>query len=249
MGEGVAILEADVSCRRGEFVLEARFALRSPWTVLFGPSGAGKTTLLRVIAGLTPPARGRVVLGGRVLTDTSAAVSVEPGIAGDCRRIGFVTQQAALFPHLTARVNVEFGLGSWRRDERGARTAEMLRLFDAEALAERRPAALSGGERQRVALARALAPRPELLLLDEPFAALDATARAAMIETLRASGVPVIYVSHDLADAWQTNAEALVLDAGRIVAHGEARQVLAGYRERLLEQLGAGVLREVKSSS
>jgi ABC-type sulfate/molybdate transport systems ATPase subunit len=233
-----AFLEADILYRRGGFALEARFALRTPWTVLFGPSGAGKTTLLRVLAGFAIPERGHVVLAGRVLTDTTAHTTIPPGIGEERRRIGFVTQQAALFPHLTARANVAFGLASLDRSTRDARVAEMLRLFDAEALADRRPAALSGGERQRIALARALAPRPGLLLLDEPFAALDAPARAAMIEKLRGSGVPVLYVSHDLADAWQTNADALVLEAGRVIAQGEARSVLADYRKRLLAQLG-----------
>jgi molybdate transport system ATP-binding protein len=237
--DSAALLAADISYRRGAFTLEARFALRSPWTVLFGPSGAGKTTLLRVLAGLTAPQRGRVVLKGRVLTDTAARIRIGPGIDASRRRISFVTQQAGLFPHLTARANVAFGLASLRRQDREQRVAEMLRLFHAEALADRRPDALSGGERQRIALARALAPRPDLLLLDEPFAALDAAARVALIETLRACGAPVIYVSHDLADAWQTNAEALVLEAGRLVAQGDARVVLARYRERLLAQLGA----------
>ncbi len=213
--------------------------LRAPWTVLFGPSGAGKTTLLRVIAGLAAAERGRLTLHGRVLTDTAKGIAVAPGTGAAQRRIGFVTQQAALFPHLTARANVAFGLTSLAPSARQARVAEMLRLFGAEALAERRPAALSGGERQRVALARAVAPEPELLLLDEPFAALDVTARVAMIEALRTSGVQVLYVSHDLADAWQTNANAIVLESGQVVAQGEARVVLADYRSQLLAQLGA----------
>ncbi len=232
-----AILEVEVVSRRAEFVVEASFALCSPWTVLFGPSGAGKTTLLRFIAGLAPAMSGRVALGGRVLTDIAARVTVAPGIAKNCRRIGFVTQQAALFPHLSARENVGFGLASLRRAERESRTEEMLRLFGAEELADRKPGALSGGERQRIALARALAPQPELLLLDEPFAALDAASRKAMVDALRAGEVPVLYVSHDLADAWRMNAYALVLEAGRIVGQGEARVVLAEYRQRLLAQL------------
>jgi molybdate transport system ATP-binding protein len=229
------VVKVDVRLRRGGFGLEARFELASEWTVLFGPSGAGKTTLLRILSGLLAPDQGRVLLGQRVLTDTDAGVAVEPGQ----RRIGFVTQQAALFPHLTARANVAFGLHALGRDEREARVAEMLELFDAASLAERRPGALSGGEKQRIALARALAPRPELLLLDEPFAALDLAAKSAIVEKLRASGVPVLYVSHALADAWQMNADAIVLEAGQIAAQGPARAVLAPYRERLLEQLGA----------
>ncbi len=236
------MLRADVRFNRGPFVLEARFALRSSWTVLFGASGAGKTTLLRILSGLIAPDRGRIFLGQRVLVDTDSRLTVAPGL----RRIGFVTQQATLFPHLTARANVAFGLHAVPGDRREARVSEMLRLFEAESLADRKPERLSGGEKQRVAMARALAPDPELLLLDEPFAALDATAKSAIAENLRTSGVPVLYVSHDLADAWQMNADAIVLEAGRIAAQGPARTVLAPYRERVLEQLGACAASEIR---
>lgn len=235
------LLEVDVRHSRGKFELEAHFELRSDWTVLFGPSGAGKTTLLRILAGLVAPNRGRVALRQRMVLDTDKQLTVAPGQ----RRIGFVTQQAALFPHLTARTNIAFGLHEWERGARVARIAEMLRLFEAASLADRRPSELSGGEQQRIALARALAPSPKLLLLDEPFAALDVAAKRAIVENLRASGVPVLYVSHDLADAWQMNADAVVLEDGRIEARGPARDVLAPYRERVLEQLGIGAASEL----
>jgi molybdate transport system ATP-binding protein len=235
------VLEADVHVSRDGFRLEARFELGPDWTVLFGPSGSGKTTLLRILSGLLAPDRGRIALRGRVLTDTAARVNVPPGE----RRIGFVTQQAALFPHLGGRANVAFGLrGLGRESEQ--RVAEMLELFDAASFADRRPAALSGGEQQRIALARALAPQPELLLLDEPFAALDLTTKSAIVEKLRASGVPVLYVSHALADAWEMNADAIVLEAGRITSMGAARDVLAPYRERLLERLGASAVSDAR---
>jgi len=236
------MLEADVRFSRGAFVLEARFELRSSWTVLFGPSGTGKTTLLRILSGLIAPDSGRISLGQRVLVDTDSRLTVAPGL----RRIGFVTQHAALFPHLTARANVAFGMHSLTGERREARVAEMLRLFEGESLADRKPERLSGGEKQRIAMARALAPRPELLLLDEPFAALDAAAKSAIAENLRASGVPVLYVSHDLADAWQMNADAIVLEAGRIKAEGPARTVLAPYRERVLEKLAVGAASELE---
>ncbi|MBV8115612.1 MAG: ATP-binding cassette domain-containing protein [Silvibacterium sp.] len=238
----VPILEAEVQFVRAELRLEAQFELRSDWTVLFGPSGAGKTTLLRILSGLLPPDRGRISLGGRVLTDTATHVNVPPGQ----RRIGFVTQQPALFPHLTGRANISFGLGTFGRAESEQRIDEMLELFDATSFANRRPAALSGGEQQRIALARALAPQPELLLLDEPFAALDIATKSAIVEKLHASGVPVLYVSHALADAWEINADAVVLEAGRIASTGAARDVLAPYRDRLLEQLGGGVASDAR---
>ena len=236
------MLEADVELRRREFRLEAHFELGPGWTVLFGPSGSGKTTLLRILSGLLTPDRGRIALGGRVLANTAARVNVPPGE----RRIGFVTQQAALFPHLTGRANIAFGLQGLSRDRCEQRVAEMLELFDATGFADRRPVALSGGEQQRIALARALAPQPELLLLDEPFAAMDLATKSAIVEKLHASGVPVLYVSHALADAWQMNADAIVMEAGRVEAQGPAREVLAAHRERLLEQLGAAALSDAR---
>lgn len=230
------MLKAEVQFRREGFELDVCFMLGTSWTVLFGPSGAGKSTLLRILSGLLAADRGYISLGERILTHTYSGLQVGPGK----RRIGFVTQQAALFPHLTARANIAFGLHALQHEERDARVGEMLALFDAASLADRKPGALSGGEKQRIALARALAPRPELLLLDEPFAALDLAAKGTIVEKLRASNVPVLYVSHDLADAWQMNADAIVLEAGKIRSRGPARAVLAPYREQLLAQLGAG---------
>jgi ABC-type sulfate/molybdate transport systems ATPase subunit len=228
-----ALLDAAIEYRRGGFALQAEFALRSQWTVLFGASGAGKTTLLRILAGLVQPSNGSICMGNKQLLDTARHVSVAPGSRG----IGFVPQQTALFPHLTARENLAFGLHRWTHVARQARIEELLRLFAIEAMADRKPKQLSGGERQRVALAQALAPRPELLLLDEPFNALDMRSRAAIMETLQTIAVPVLYVSHDLADAWQINADALLLEAGRIAAQGETRTVLASQRDQLLAQL------------
>src|SRR6185437_3352228 len=210
------------------------FALRAQWTVLFGASGAGKTTLLRVLAGLTAPASGSIQLGGVSLLDTSRKLALAPRQ----RKSGFVLQQAALFPHLNARQNIAFGLHQWTRPARETRVEELLRLLGIEALAPRKPRQLSGGERQRVAVAQALAPRPELLLLDEPFNALDAPSRAGVIEKLRAATVPVLYVSHDLADAWQINAHAILIESGKIIGEGETRTLLAPQRRQILTQLG-----------
>ena len=229
------VLEAAVKFRRGSFMLDARFALTSRWTVLFGASGAGKTTLLRILAGLTQPVSGSIRLGENQLLDTSRGISLLPGNRG----IGFVLQQAALFPHLTARDNISFGLHGWTRVAREARVDELVRMFEMEALGSRKPRELSGGERQRIALAQALARRPQLLLLDEPFNALDASTRAFVIEKLRTMDVPVLYVSHTVADAWEINANALLLESGRITAHGPTRTVLASQRDRLLAQLEA----------
>lgn len=219
--------------RQGRFVLEAEFSLTSQWTVLFGPSGAGKSTALRVIAGLVVPDAGRVTLAGRKVLDTAASIAVAPGR----RSIGFVTQQPALFPHLTAYENAEFGIQSRAREERQQRAMEMLRFFGAEGLAERRTQGLSGGERQRVALARALAPAPDLLLLDEPLAALDDASAQDILTRLLRLETRVLYVSHDLAEIWPIPAEVVLMEGGRVTATGPLQRVLAPQRDRLLQQL------------
>lgn len=231
----IPFLEATIEFHRNSFSLSTGFALASRWTVLFGTSGAGKTTLLRIIAGLTQPKTGSIRLGESQLLETRRDISLPPGRRG----VGFVLQQAALFPHLSVRDNIAFGLHGWTRAARDARLEELLQLFEMEPLAARMPSQLSGGERQRVALAQTLAPRPKLLLLDEPFNALDSAARTLVIERLRAIDVPVLYVSHSVADAWEINADALLLEFGRIAAQGPTRTVLAQQRKQLLSQLQA----------
>ncbi|MGD0366441.1 MAG: ATP-binding cassette domain-containing protein [Acidobacteriaceae bacterium] len=227
--------DISVRHRQGRFSLEAEFSLQNQWTVVFGPSGAGKSTLLRIIAGLVEPASGRIRLSDRTELDTASGVSVPAGR----RSIGFVTQQPALFPHLSVRENVGFGIRHLRRDHRAERVAEMLRLLGAEALADQPTPQLSGGERQRVAMARALAPAPQLLLLDEPLAGLDDASAHDILLRLLSLDMRVLYVSHDLAEIWRMPADVVLLDAGRVTAIGPLPQVLAPYRERLLEQLKA----------
>lgn len=221
--------------RQGPFTLDAAFSLAARWTVIFGPSGAGKSTVLRLLAGLATPKDGRIFLDGSAVFDTAAGINLRPGR----RSMGFVTQQAALFPHLSARDNVAFGIRHLDEESRDRRVAEMLRLFGAEDLADRRPAQLSGGERQRVALARALAPDPRLLLLDEPLAALDDDSAHHILERLLALTVRVVYVSHELTEIWPLPAEVVLLEAGRVTATGPLQQVLAPHRDRLLRLLGS----------
>jgi molybdate transport system ATP-binding protein len=231
-----AYLQADIEHTLGDLSLRISCALSSPWTVLFGPSGAGKTSMLRILGGLTRPERGRVVLAGRTLVETESGVWVPPAERG----IGFVTQRPALFPHMDVTGNVAFGLN---RRSSAERVGQMLHLFQASHLAKRRPADLSGGEKQRVALARALAPEPRLLLLDEPFNGLDADLKASILKQLTAwlaeRKIPALYVSHDVAEVFQTAADVMVIESGQIQAHGPAAVVLAARREQLLRQLGA----------
>jgi ABC-type sulfate/molybdate transport systems ATPase subunit len=219
--------------RQGNFQLNVEFSFGSRWTAVFGPSGAGKSTLLRIVAGLTMPDSGRITLDGRALLDTDRGRAVAPGR----RSIGFVTQQAALFPHLTAEENVSFGIRHLAPASRRERVVEMLRFFGAEALSPRKPAQLSGGERQRVALARALAPYPQLLLLDEPLAAIDDASAHEILTRLVALETRVVYVSHDLSEIWRLPADVVLLEAGRVTATGPLQQVLAPHRDRLLELL------------
>ncbi len=219
--------------RQGRFSLDVDFSLTNQWTVVFGPSGAGKTTLLRIIAGLAEPVSGRIQLGGKTVLDTAARISLHAGQ----RSIGFVAQQPSLFPHLTARENVAFGIHHLERHRRADRIAEMLRLFGAEALADQPAPQLSGGERKRVALARALAPAPDFLLLDEPLAGLDDASANDILSRLMSLNVRVLYVSHDLAEIWRMPADVVFLEAGRVTAIGPLRQVLAAHREHLLQQL------------
>lgn len=230
------MLEARVRYHLSRFTLEAALSLQNPWTVLFGPSGAGKSTLLRILAGLLMPDQGHITVGGRPLFDSDAQISVPAGR----RSVGFVTQQAALFPHLTARDNIAFGIRRLPEEERSSRICEMLELFGAGALADRKPTRLSGGERQRIALARALAPRPNLLLLDEPLAALDdPSAEEILSRLLTLNDLQVVYVSHDLAEIWRIPAHVLLIENGRITATGPLQQVLAPRREQLLRHLGS----------
>jgi molybdate transport system ATP-binding protein len=230
-------LRIDVEHTLGELTLRVDCALSAPWTVLFGPSGAGKTSLLRVLGGLTQPHRGRVVLHGRTLADSSNGTWVSPAQ----REIGFVTQRPTLFPNLNVSANVAFGLRGLSGQTSDERVVQMLELFQASQLARRMPADLSGGERQRVALARALAPQPRLLLLDEPFTALDVGLKSLILEQLThwlaKHKVPALYVSHNVAEAFQTAADVLVIERGRIQAQGPPETVLANQREQLLHQL------------
>lgn len=227
--------DVQIRHQQGHFSVCADFSLGARWTVLFGPSGAGKSTILRIFAGLTAPQHGRIALAGRTLLDTDQRLAIPPGR----RSIGYVTQQPALFPHLTARENVAFGIRHLAREARDRRVLEMLYLFGAQSLADRRTPQLSGGERQRVALARALAPAPDLLLLDEPLAALDDASSQDILSRLLFLPTRVLYVSHDLAEIWRIPADVVFLEHGRVTATGPLQQVLAPHRDRLLQQLGS----------
>ncbi len=231
------MLELALNARRGTFQLQMTCSLASDWTVIFGPSGAGKSTLLRLLSGLERPDHGRITLDSYMLTDSATGLWRKPGH----RHTSMVAQQHALFPHLSVAANVAYGLNHLDCAGRAARVEEMLNLVDAKDLAGRRPRDLSGGEAQRVALARALAPAPRLLLLDEPFSALDGAASEALLGRLRlwlrANGVQTVLATHEAADAFATRAEVALLSEGNLIALGLAEDVLAAERERLFRRL------------
>jgi len=232
------MLRFALDSRRGAFHLQVECTFATDWTVIFGPSGAGKSTLLRLLAGLDRPTNGRIALDGRALTETTSGLYLPPGH----RQTSLVSQQPALFPHLNVQANVAFGLRNLDHAARARRVDEMLDLVGATDLATRRPQDLSGGQAQRVALARALAPAPRLLLLDEPFSALDGVASDALLVRLqtwlRENKVQTVAATHDATDALATSAEVLLLRDGRRTALGSAAEVLASERKRLLDRLG-----------
>ncbi|MFN7173690.1 MAG: ABC transporter ATP-binding protein [Thermaurantiacus tibetensis] len=194
---------------------------------LVGPSGAGKSSVLRSIAGLHHPAETRVTCAGEIWADSAAGLNLPP----HRRRVGLLFQAYALFPHLSARANVEAAMGHLPRSERRARAEALLALVHLEGLGARKPHQLSGGQQQRVALARALAREPAVLLLDEPFSAVDRRTRRALIaelQALRASiRVPTLLVTHDLDEARALADRLLVLDGGRLLQEGPPEAVLA----------------------
>ncbi len=195
--------------------------------IVFGASGAGKTTLLRLIAGLATPDSGHVRLDGTVLFDSARGIN-QPLRR---RRVGMIFQDDCLFPHLNVAANVRFGLKDWGRDRAADRLAEVAALCGVEKLMDRRPVTLSGGERQRIGLARALAPRPGLLLCDEPVSALDLPNRHALIDRLRAiqhaQKIPILYVTHSPSEAIALGARLFLLDQGKITAQGPALEILS----------------------
>jgi molybdate transport system ATP-binding protein len=211
-------LEVALHHRLGDFTIDIAFRTDSVATALFGPSGSGKTTVLHAIAGLLRPERGRIVFDGRVMLDTAEGVFVPPYR----REVGYVFQDGRLFPHLTVRQNLLFGRYFARRRQHrddGMTLDNVVGLLGIEHILSRRPANLSGGERQRVAIGRALLAEPCMLLMDEPLAALDAARKAEILPVLErlrdVSRVPILYVSHDVAEVSRIAKTVIVMENGR----------------------------------
>ncbi len=190
---------------------------------ILGSSGSGKTTLLRLISGFDTPDSGQIQLGGKTVFGGQSNISAEE------RRVGFVPQDAALFPHLSVAKNIEFGLNKMPAAERNQRVAELLQLVDLVGFAERMPHELSGGQRHRVALARALAPKPQLILLDEPFSSLDAELRVRLREDVKnvitKTGTTAILVTHDQEEALSIASRVAVLRDGEFAQIGNPSEI------------------------
>ena len=221
------MLEVDIEHRLADFALDIHFHAGRGLTALFGRSGAGKTSVINAIAGLLRPHRGRIVIDGSVLLDTERAICVPT----HRRRIGYVFQEGRLFPHLTVRQNLLFG--RWFapvRERRATHLDDVVDLLDIAPLLDRRPGRLSGGEKQRVAIGRALLASPRLLLMDEPLASLDARRKEEILpylERLRDEArVPIVYVSHSIAEVTRLATTIVLISAGQVHAVGPVREVM-----------------------
>lgn len=218
-------LALSVKHRLGSIMLEAAFESSGRLTAIFGASGSGKTSLVNIIAGLVKPDQGCVSVDGKLLLDTAAGVC----IPARKRRIGYVFQDARLFPHLTVEGNLAYGELFTPKGQRYASRQQILSLLGIGHLLTRRPRDLSGGEKQRVAIGRALLASPQLLLMDEPLAALDQARKAEIIpflERLRDEiRIPIVYVSHSVAEVTRLADDIAVLEQGRLAAFGPVSEI------------------------
>ncbi len=235
-------LELSIRKQLKAFTLQADLSLdRSDGNVLvlFGPSGSGKTITLKTIAGEINPDEGFINIGGKAVFDSAEQLNLRPQL----RQAGYVPQNYALFPHLTVHQNIAFGLFGWDRERAARRMTKLLDLMQLHGLEKRYPRQLSGGQQQRVALARALAPEPTILLLDEPFSALDTNLRQELRQNVvmlsRDLGLPVIFVTHDLEEAYTLADRIAVYDQGQILQFSQREDVF--YRpasERVARLIG-----------
>jgi molybdate transport system ATP-binding protein len=238
--------------QRRDFHLEVDFLAEPGITILFGPSGAGKSTLLDCITGLVTPDEGEIFIGARQAFSTKHSINRAP----QSRHVGYLFQSAALFPHLTVKRNVEYGILDFLVGPRESAVREILQLFHVGNLADRMPAQLSGGEAQRVALARSLVTNPSALLLDEPLSALDAGLKNSIIADLRAWNavheIPILYVTHDRAEVDALGERVITMDQGKIIQQGTPREVLEAPRHSRLAQIAGfenvleGTIKEIR---
>lgn len=219
------MLEINTEIRLGDFTHHAEFSAGNELVVIFGPSGSGKSLTLNIVAGLARPQAGHVRLDDRVFYDAGRRVNLRP----QQRRVGYVFQEYALFPHLNVIRNIGFGLNRLGKAETAARVGEMLELMRLQGLGDHYPDQLSGGQKQRVALARALVTEPAILLLDEPFSALDSAVREKfrldLLKIKNRFDIPILFVTHDLEEAYMLADRVVVFNDGRVLQTGTREEV------------------------
>jgi molybdate transport system ATP-binding protein len=211
--------------KRNVFSLDVSFEMENELVVLFGPSGSGKTTLFKCISGITEPDDGKIIVGNKVYYDKDRKINLPI----QKRNLGYVFQNYTLFPHMNVRKNIECGLKDWEKEDREERVVEMLNLLHIEELEKRYPSQLSGGQKQRVALARALAPKPGILLLDEPFSALDMEIRTELAEKIKKLQnkieIPLLFITHNLEEAFLMADRILILHGGKSQQFGTPEEI------------------------
>lgn len=225
------MLEVTVKRKQGDFLVDVSFSVpESGITALFGPSGVGKTSVVNMIAGLSRPDSGRIVLGGQVLYDGEDGRNLSP----DGRRIGYIFQEGRLFPHLTVRGNLIYGMKFVPEDRRYVEFDQVVDLLGIRPLLGRRPAKLSGGEKQRVAIGRAFLCSPALLLMDEPLASLDGRRKEEVLPFIaricRKFSTPVLYVSHSVSEITRLAHQVVILEQGRVAESGPVEELAARLR-------------------
>ena len=233
------MLELDIRKALGPFSLNVAFRADHGVTALFGPSGSGKTSLVQLVAGLSTPDQGRIQVGGQVLFDSRQAINLPT----EKRGLGYVFQDARLFPHLTVRQNLVFG----QKTKQPKIFDDIVALLGIEHLLTRRPRTLSGGEKQRVAIGRALLANPRLLIMDEPLAALDESRKSEvlpyLVKLVRQTHLPILYVSHSMEEVIALADTLVLLEHGQVVAHGPVPDLLAQPKLRSLTgRLDAGAV-------
>ena len=236
------VKKIDVAYGKKQIVFEVDFSLEeSQIGCLLGPSGCGKTTVLRTIAGFEKPTKGEIVLNDQKLNDSKTFVEPEK------RQIGMVFQDIALFPHLSVVNNIQFGIRSWNEPQRGNRIRELLELIGMSQFERSYPHQLSGGQQQRIALARAMAPRPSLLLMDEPFSSLDVELREQLAREVRLilkqEKISAILVTHDQDEAFAMSDHISVMNQGKILQNDSAYNLYHCPLNRFVaEFIGEGAL-------
>lgn len=220
------MIDVNIAQRLGDFELEVAFQADAPIVGLFGRSGAGKTSLVNAFAGVARPRRGRIVVNGDTLFDSDRGIDLPP----ERRRLGYVFQDGLLFPHFDVEANLLYGLYRAPAEARIIEPEHIVELLGLRGLLRRLPRSLSGGEKQRVAIGRALLAQPRLLLMDEPLASLDVARRDEVlryIELLRDDlGIPMVYVSHSVAEITRLADTVVLLSEGRAIAVGDVDEVM-----------------------